>query len=352
MDLHGGNVFRLERDGKVNILDYSSNINPLGVPESFKEAVINNFSILEKYPDPEYVELREAIGDYNGISSENVVVGNGATEILFLYMKAIKVKSAMIVSPTFAEYERALKVNGAQVSYFELKESENFKLDVDRLLEEIQDEELVVICNPNNPTGRFISLEDIDKISLVLDKKGKKLFVDEAFIEFIDNWTDKTSILLKRKNIFILRALTKFFALPGVRLGYGLCYDTELLKKISSIREPWSVNSFAELAGKVMLKDEGYIKATELWIEEEKKWFHDELKNIKNIKPYKTESNFILIKLLSMNSKNFRDKMIDEGIVVRDASNFKFLNESFVRLAVKDRDKNKKILEKIEKVVK
>lgn len=352
MDLHGGNVFRLERDGKVNILDYSSNINPLGVPKSFKEAVINNFSILEKYPDPEYVELREAIGDYNGISSENVVVGNGATEILFLYMKAIKVKSAMIVSPTFAEYERALKVNGAQVSYFELKESENFKLDVDRLLEEIQDEELVVICNPNNPTGRFISLEDIDKISLVLDKKGKKLFVDEAFIEFIDNWTDKTSILLKRKNIFILRALTKFFALPGVRLGYGLCYDTELLKKISSIREPWSVNSFAELAGKVMLKDEGYIRATELWIEEEKKWFHDELKNIKNIKPYKTESNFILIKLLSMNSKNFRDKMIDEGIVVRDASNFKFLNESFVRLAVKDRDKNKKILEKIEKVVK
>ncbi|MEG0398487.1 MAG: histidinol-phosphate transaminase, partial [Cetobacterium sp.] len=256
------------------------------------------------------------------------------------------------VSPTFAEYERALKVSGAQVSYFELKESENFKIDVDRLLEEIQDEELVVICNPNNPTGRFISLEDIDKISLVLDKKGKKLFVDEAFIEFIDNWTDKTSILLKRKNIFILRALTKFFALPGVRLGYGLCYDTELLKKISSIREPWSVNSFAELAGKVMLKDEGYIKATELWIEEEKKWFHDELKNIKNIKPYKTESNFILIKLLSMNSKNFRDKMIDEGIVVRDASNFKFLNESFVRLAVKDRDKNKKILEKIEKVVK
>ncbi|MBC2855103.1 threonine-phosphate decarboxylase [Cetobacterium sp. 2A] len=352
MDLHGGNVFRLERDGKINILDYSSNINPLGVPESFKEAVINNFSILEKYPDPEYVELREAIGDYNGISSENVVVGNGATEILFLYMKAIKVKSAMIVSPTFAEYERALKVSGAQVSYFELKESENFKIDVDRLLEEIQDEELVVICNPNNPTGRFISLEDIDKISLVLDKKGKKLFVDEAFIEFIDNWTDKTSILLKRKNIFILRALTKFFALPGVRLGYGLCYDTELLKKISSIREPWSVNSFAELAGKVMLKDEGYIKATELWIEEEKKWFHDELKNIKNIKPYKTESNFILIKLLSMNSKNFRDKMIDEGIVVRDASNFKFLNESFVRLAVKDRDKNKKILEKIEKVVK
>lgn len=352
MDLHGGNVFRLERDGKINILDYSSNINPLGVPESFKEAVINNFSILEKYPDPEYVELREAIGDYNGISSKNVVVGNGATEILFLYMKAIKVKSAMIVSPTFAEYERALKVSGAQVSYFELKESENFKIDVDRLLEEIQDEELVVICNPNNPTGRFISLEDIDKISLVLDKKGKKLFVDEAFIEFIDNWTDKTSILLKRKNIFILRALTKFFALPGVRLGYGLCYDTELLKKISSIREPWSVNSFAELAGKVMLKDEGYIKATELWIEEEKKWFHDELKNIKNIKPYKTESNFILIKLLSMNSKNFRDKMIDEGIVVRDASNFKFLNESFVRLAVKDRDKNKKILEKIEKVVK
>ena len=329
MDLHGGNIYKLKRDNGIEVLDYSSNINPLGVPSSFKKAVIENFESLEKYPDIDYIELRTAIGDYNNCSIDNVVVGNGATEVLFLYMKAVKAKKVLIIAPTFAEYERAAKAAGRDVKFFPL--SKDFSLNENMLLEFITDEDVVVMCNPNNPTGKFQNLEKIKKIADFLERKNKKLFIDEAFIEFVDNWKDKTAFLLKHKNIFILRALTKFFALPGVRLGYGLTYDETILNEIKNIREPWSVNGVAEIAGKTMLLDSLYIHETENWIKKEKLWFYEELCKVDNIEVTPTETNFILVKLLSDNAKSFRKKMIENGVLVRDASNFMFLDESVSR---------------------
>ncbi|MGL5367328.1 MAG: pyridoxal phosphate-dependent aminotransferase, partial [Cetobacterium somerae] len=343
MDLHGGNIYKLKRDNGIEVLDYSSNINPLGVPNSFKKAVIENFETLEKYPDIDYVELRTAIGDYNNCHIDNVVVGNGATEVLFLYMKAVKAKKVLIIAPTFAEYERAARAAGRDVKFFPL--SKDFSLNENMLLEFITDEDVVVMCNPNNPTGKFQNLEKIKKIADFLERKNKKLFIDEAFIEFVDDWKHKTACLLKHKNIFILRALTKFFALPGVRLGYGLTYDESILDEIKNIREPWSVNGVAEIAGKTMLLDTLYIHETENWIKKEKLWFYEELCKIDNIEVTPTETNFILVKLLNDNAKSFRKKMIENGVLVRDASNFMFLDESYIRLAIKDRKKNEQVLE-------
>ncbi|WP_330112215.1 histidinol-phosphate transaminase (plasmid) [Cetobacterium somerae] len=350
MDLHGGNIYKLKRDNGIEVLDYSSNINPLGVPNSFKKAVIENFETLEKYPDIDYVELRTAIGDYNNCHIDNVVVGNGATEVLFLYMKAVKAKKVLIIAPTFAEYERAARAAGRDVKFFPL--SKDFSLNENMLLEFITDEDVVVMCNPNNPTGKFQNLEKIKKIADFLERKNKKLFIDEAFIEFIDDWKDKTAFLLKHKNIFILRALTKFFALPGVRLGYGLTYDESILDEIKNIREPWSVNGVAEIAGKTMLLDTLYIHETENWIKKEKLWFYEELCKIDNIEVTPTETNFILVKLLNDNAKSFRKKMIENGVLVRDASNFMFLDESYIRLAIKDRKKNEQVLEALRRVLK
>lgn len=350
MDLHGGNIYKLKRDNGIEVLDYSSNINPLGVPSSFKKAVIENFETLEKYPDIDYVELRTAIGNYNNCHIDNVVVGNGATEVLFLYMKAVKAKKVLIIAPTFAEYERAARAAGRDVKFFPL--SKDFSLNENMLLDFITDEDVVVMCNPNNPTGKFQNLEKIKKIADFLERKNKKLFIDEAFIEFVDNWKDKTAFLLKHKNVFILRALTKFFALPGVRLGYGLTYDEAILNEIKNIREPWSVNGVAEIAGKTMLLDTLYIHETENWIKKEKLWFYEELCEIDNIEVTPTETNFILVKLLNDNAKSFRKKMIENGVLVRDASNFMFLDESYIRLAIKDRKKNEQVLEALRRVLK
>ena len=351
MDLHGGNIYRLKREGKGELLDYSSNINPLGVPESFKRAIIENFDILEKYPDPDYVELRENIGRYNKVDVKNIIAGNGATEILFLYMKAMKPKKTLIISPSFAEYKRALDSVGSEIIHYPLLEENNYNLDIESFLKEVPKCDLVVICNPNNPTGSFISLENIKKINDVLSEKGIKLFIDEAFIEFIRGWEDMTSVLLEDKNIFVMRALTKFFAVPGVRLGYGITYDEEIMKKMEKYKEPWSVNSFADIAGKIMLWDKEYIEATENWIEEEKKWFYGESCKIENIKTFKTNVNFILVKLLKKNSSVVRDEMIEKGVVVRDASNFMFLNEQYIRLAIKNRENNIKVLQALKEVM-
>ena len=355
MEIHGGNIYKLQREGKKDILDYSSNINPLGVPESLKKAVSENFSVLTRYPDINYTELRESIGKYNNIESENIIAGNGATEVLFLYIKALKPKKVLIAAPTFAEYERAVKNAECEIDFFELKEEDNFILNKDEFIQKAKNYNLAVICNPNNPTGKFISKEIIFEINENLKKSGTKLFIDECFIEFISGWKEKTSALFKSENIFILRALTKFFALPGLRLGYGICFDKKIIEKINEIREPWSVNGFADLAGKVILNDIEYIKNTEKWILEERKYFTDSLKEIeenKKIKIYATETNFILIKLLEMTSEEFKSRMEEKNILVRNASNFKFLDKSFVRLAIKDRVKNEKVIKAMKEVLK
>lgn len=354
MEIHGGNIYKLQREGKKDILDYSSNINPLGVPESLKKAVSENFSLLTRYPDINYTELRESIGKYNNISPENIIAGNGATEVLFLYIKALKPKKVLIAAPTFAEYERAVKNAECEIDFFELKEEDNFILNKDKFIQKAVNYNLAVICNPNNPTGKFISKEIIFEINENLKKSGTKLFIDECFIEFISGWEEKTSALFKSENIFILRALTKFFALPGLRLGYGICFDKKITEKINEIREPWSVNGFADLAGKVILNDIEYIKNSEKWILEERKYFTDSLKEIEKsgrIKVYDTETNFILIKLFEMTSEEFKSRMEEKNILVRNCSNFKFLDNSFIRLAIKDREKNQKVIEAVKEVL-
>lgn len=355
MDLHGGNIYKFQREGKKDILDYSSNINPLGVPKILIDGISQNFSLLERYPDINYIDLRKSIGKYNRTDFENILVGNGATEILFLYMKALNPKKTLIVSPTFAEYERALKNTDSEISYFPLKkiEKENkkyFDLDIEDLKEKSLGFDLVVICNPNNPTGSFVELSQIKELNEFLEKNKIKLFIDECFIEFIANWQNKTSNILRSENIFILRALTKYFALPGIRLGYGICYNKDIIDRINSIREPWTVNAFADLAGKIILDDREYIEKTDRWIDEERRYFISELKKIGTIEVFETNTNFILLRLKNTTSEKFLEKMLAEGILVRNASNFKFLDNTYVRIAIKDRNKNSFLLKVLKKI--
>lgn len=350
MDLHGGNIFSFSSEKQKNITDYSSNINPAGVSEIFKQAVTENFSLLERYPDPHYRELKKSIGEFNGVSPERIIAGNGAVEVLFLYLKALSPRKAMIISPTFSEYERGLSTMGCEITYHELREEEDFILDIPRLLSELKDEELLILCNPNNPTGKFIPLHEIERLNRELELRKIKFLIDESFIEFIEGWEESSSQLLRRENIFILRAFTKFFGIPGLRLGYGITWDASLLKKMQEIREPWSINTFAELAGKLLPRDRDYIAATYSWISEERSWFHHKLSENRNIKVYESQVNFILIKLFTMDSAEFKNAMLERDFLVRDASNFRFLDKNFIRLAVKDRENNRKIIKNIMEV--
>lgn len=367
MDFHGGNIYKIFREKNIKeILDYSSNINPYGVPESLKQKIIENIGILEKYPDPDYVELREKLAELNKVDISNITVGNGATESIFLFMKVLKPENVLIVSPTFGEYERAVRAwdssenREIEIEYFELEEKDEFRLNIGKLKKELEKKyDLAIICNPNNPTGKFLKMAETEEILKECNKYDTKLFIDEAFIEFLEDGL-KESIVNSgenKKNLFVTRAFTKFFAIPGLRLGYGIYFDKSLGKKIAEKKEPWSVNNIAEMAGITVLDDTEYIEETLSWITEEKKYMYEKLDEISGIKPYKTEVNFICVKIKDelfskgMNVKKLREKMIEEGILIRDASNFKFLDERFFRLAIKDRRSNDRVIEVLKKIL-
>jgi threonine-phosphate decarboxylase len=382
MDFHGGNIYKVFREKNIKeILDYSSNINPYGIPESLKKRITENLEVLERYPDPDYVELRQKLANLNKVNLSDIILGNGATEIIFLFMKVINPKKILIVSPTFGEYERAVKAteisgdtvslsssNGdnknienkkIEIEYFELKESDDFKLNIGNLKNELENKyDLLIICNPNNPTGKFLKLAQTEEILKECNKYDTKLFIDEAFIEFLADGMKESIINTEenKKNLFVTRAFTKFFAIPGLRLGYGMYFDKELEKKISEKKEPWSVNNFAEMAGSTVLDDAEYIEKTLKWIAEEKKYMYEKLNEISGMKVYETEVNFITGKIdeklfsEGVNVKILREKMLEQGILIRDASNFKFLDERFFRLAIKDRASNERVIEAMKEI--
>ncbi|WP_286034217.1 threonine-phosphate decarboxylase CobD [Fusobacterium necrogenes] len=352
MDLHGGNTYKLKREGRGEVLDYSSNINPLGVPKKFKQKAIENFDLLERYTDPDYVELRESIGKFNNMEIENIVVGNGATEVLFLYVKALKPRKAMVVAPAFAEYRKALEAIDCEIVYYPLLPNKKFLMDTDEFLKSIPDCDLVIICNPNNPTGSFIPLKEIAKVNRNLKERGIKLFIDEAFIEFMKDWREFSAVNLKDENIFVMRSMTKFFAIPGLRLGYGLTCNQEIIEKMKNYKEPWTVNTFADMAGKIILTDNEYIEATEKWIEEEKIWFYDKALKIAGLTPYRTNTNFMLMRVENKTASEVKEKMIERGILIRDASNFVGLDNHYIRIAIKTRDENKKVLNTLAEILK
>ena len=385
MDFHGGNIYKIFREKNIKeILDYSSNINPYGIPESLKKRITENLEILERYPDPDYIELRQKLAYLNKVDISNIILGNGATEIIFLFMKVINPKKILIAAPTFGEYERAVKATervenssilgdsnkkkddeksfGKQkieIEYFELKENNDFKLNINNLKNELAKKyDLLIICNPNNPTGKFLKLDKTEEILKECNKYNTKLFIDEAFIDFLKDGMKESIINTKenKQNLFVTRAFTKFFAMPGLRLGYGIYFDKKLEKRISEKKEPWSVNNIAEMAGLTVLDDTRYIEETLKWIAEEKTYVYEKLNEINGIKPYKTEVNFITVKiednfiLKGLNVKILRGKMIEKGILIRDASNFKFLDERFFRLAIKNRKNNDRVIETLKKI--
>ena len=385
MDFHGGNIYKIFREKNIKeILDYSSNINPYGIPESLKKRITENLEILERYPDPDYIELRQKLAHLNKVDVSNIILGNGATEIIFLFMKVINPKKILIAAPTFGEYERAAKAtervedsiilgnsnkkkddeksSGKQkieIEYFELKESDYFKLNIHNLKNELEKKyDLLIICNPNNPTGKFLKLSETEQILKECNKYNTKLFIDEAFIDFLKDGMKESIINTKenKQNLFVARAFTKFFAIPGLRLGYGIYFDKKLEKGISEKKEPWSVNNIAEMAGLTVLDDTEYIEKTLKWITEEKTYVYEKLNEINGIKPYKTEVNFITGKIdeklfsEGLNVKVLREKMLEQGILIRDASNFNFLDERFFRLAIKDRENNDRVIETLKKI--
>lgn len=340
--IHGGDIYTEGILKGRELLDYSSNINPLGVPKSFMNNFQEALKSLERYPDVQYREVLHSLSEYTGVDEQCFVLGNGAAEIIDLSISCFK--SILIVVPSFAEYELNAKKWNCAIQYSYL--TENLEYDYEDILTKLQQTEAVIIGNPNNPNGGLIDRAKFAEILEYCEENNKTILVDEAFIEFagVERYSFQNYIkdsCKMYKSIFIIRALTKFFAMPGIRFGYGMCSNKELLNKIRCKQNPWNINSFAEHAVKQVLKDKEYIESSKRWIEEERAYFLEELRKIEFIdKVFETSSNFVLIRLKGIQGEELYRRCLDKGVAIRRAGNFKGLDESYVRLAIKDRSSN------------
>ena len=352
-EFHGSDLEAVERAygiKKEDIISFSANVNPLGISPKLRENLTDKIDAITSYPDRDYTSLRKEIASYSNVNIENIIVGNGATELISLFIKIIKPKNALVVGPTYSEYERELNLEGGQVSYHQLEEEKDFQLDLDRLKKDLEsDMDLLIICNPNNPTSSAITNKDMEEILKACKKNNIFLMVDETYVEFVEDINKISSAPLSRQydNIIVLRGISKFFAAPGLRLGYGICGNKDLINEINRQKNPWSINSLAAVAGEIMFTDEEYIKETRRLISTERERIYSILASNRNVKCYKPSANFMLVKILKegISSRNLFQAAIKEGYMIRDCSTFPFLGDKFIRFCFMSPEDNDKLIE-------
>lgn len=351
MNSHGANIFEIAKNEGIeikDIRDFSSNINPLGPSKKALDELKNNLNLLSSYPDVDYVDLKKSISTYADCKSENIVLGLGSTEILKDAINFFAPKISMILSPCYSEYERELKKISSKIIEYDLEEKNNFKINIDEIIKIINEKkvEFLIFANPNNPTGTILKSQEIEKI---LNETDTKILVDETYIEFTNRDVYSSTSLTKfYKNLIVVRGTSKFFALPGIRLGYALSSNEDLLKYFKEKEILWQINSVAEICGKVMFSDEEYIDEVYEFIKSRRDYFYKEISKIKNLKAFESYGNFILIKILKgINSTSLREKLLVDGLVVRDCKSFKNLDNSYFRFCILDDDANEKLLKNL-----
>ena len=349
---HGANVDNMAKQFGKNendIIDFSSNVNPHIISDLGKY-VLEGLEKSRSYPDINYTNLRNNISDYIKVDSELIIPGNGATEIIYLLMKSIK-KRLAILNPTFSEYGRGAKLNNLEVLDFHLKEENNFSIDLDEIQKNMDKFDSLFVCNPNNPNGK---VKDLNELLDLMVENDKLLIIDETFMEFVGE-EEKYSLINRIEqtpNLFILKAVTKFFGMPGLRLGYGVTSNKQIINNIYEYKEPWTINSFAENLSNYLFKDKEYINGSKDYYINERKFMLEELRKISRLKVYDTDTNFVLIKLKDGEANSLKLELFEKyNILIRDASNFIGLDKSYIRVAIKSHNDNKVLIESLRKTL-
>lgn len=351
---HGGNIYEAaKRYGlkEEEILDFSSNINPLGISKKALKGLRDNLKHIIRYPDSNSLRLREAIGRYHSINPENILVGNGATALIHHIPRVLRPKRVLMPVPTFSEYESGCKASGAKIKYIRLEEADGFRINETEIIKCLDNVQLLFLCNPNNPTGQLLPRKGVLKIVDKADKKGVTVVLDEVFIDY----AERESLIkeaLRKKNLVVLRAFTKFFAIPGLRLGY-LAANSDIINMLKREMCPWPVNSLAQIAGEASLKDKKHIQESIRYIEKEREHLIKSISEIDGLVPFPSATNFILIKIESngLDTPKLYNILAKRRILIRDCSNFGVGGKLF-RIAVRKKEENKRLLRELKKVFK
>lgn len=341
--IHGGDVYSARQKARREPLDFSANINPLGMPPPAIEAARQSLQQCIHYPDPLCRELREALAVYEGVPMKRIVCGNGAADLIFRLITAVRPQKALLLAPTFAEYEQALRSVGCEIEFFTLREEELFSL-TEAFLQMLSPEvDFIFLCNPNNPTGRTITPELLQRIVKRCIASQIVLVVDECFNDFLEQPEHHTLkyALETAPNLVLLKAFTKSYAMPGLRLGYCLCGSESLAERLLLCGQPWSVSIPAQAAGIAALKERGYLEKTRLFVQRERRWLTGELQKL-GMYVFPSEANYLLFR--TQTAIPLREQLEAQGVLIRSCSNYRGLDRRYYRIAVRRHDENQKLV--------
>lgn len=368
---HGSDLEKVEQVYGIkpcDITSFAANVNPLGISYKLRTTLSERIDAITSYPDRDYTALRTSISNYIHLAKENIIVGNGSTELISLFIQITAPKKALLVTPTYSEYERELALQGGTLDYFPLSEEDGFTLHPEKLEQELKKGyDLLILCNPNNPTSTAITTDSMREILTCCKKVASQLtneyghehplnvIVDETYVEFAPDIDKVTAIPLVNEfdNLVVLRGVSKFFAAPGLRLGYASTSSKYLLKEINDRKNPWTINTLAAIAGEIMFSDEEYIKNTKDFISSERTRVCNALRQNPNLKVYEPVANFVLVRILKpdMTASMLFEACIKKGLMIRDCVTFPGLDEKYFRICFMSKEKNDELLEVIAETI-
>lgn len=337
--IHGGDIYRNRAE-----LDFSVNINPLGIPEAVKAALHKAVENCDRYPDIVGEELKRAVSKMLKIPAEYLLFGNGASELLMACAHGVRPKRTVIPVPSFYGYEYAAGAAGGEILCYETKEENGFLPGEEFFQVLTQDIGLLFVANPGNPSGRLMSREYLRKLLSHCRERGIYVVLDECFIEFCEGNRSLMDEMERYENLILVRAFTKIFAIPGVRIGYLVCSDRQLLGKIAGQLPEWNLSAFAQAAGCACAAQKEFLIKTAGYVAEERQFLAQGLKEA-GICVLSGEANFLLV----YSGENLYEKLLKKGIMIRDCGNYRGLSKGFYRIAVKNREENERLLKAIEK---
>lgn len=333
--IHGGDVYR-----HPDVIDFSSNMNPLGTPGEVIRAARESMLCIANYPDVRCERLIRALGEAEQVPENWLICGNGAAELIFALAFALRPKKALLPAPTFAEYEQALRAAGSEVCFYELSHENH--LEADKSLAEMirrEKPEMVFLCNPNNPTGLLVPQDVMEEVRSVCRREHVFLVMDECFLDFVEDGEELSQKkYLSDRNIFILRAFTKRYAMAGLRLGYGICADESVLEKMREAMQPWSVSIPAQAAGEAALGEKEYVRRSMRIVRTEREYLRGVLQK-SGFKVYDSRANYLFFRAPA----GLREALLKRGIMIRSCANYRNLGEEYYRIAVRKHEDNVKL---------
>ena len=339
---HGGDLW-----GRGSVLDFSANLHPLGMPPQVAQAARDAVADAVHYPDPLCRALRTAIAARDGVKAEQVICGNGAADLIFRLCLTLKPRRALVTAPTFSEYAEGLRLSGCAAEHVSLAPERQFDLDSSILDAIVPGVDLVFLCTPNNPTGRLIAPALLEQVLRRCGEVGARLVLDECFIELTDG-EPMARAVGENPHLFLLRAFTKTYAMPGLRLGYGLCSDRELLERLYAAAQPWSVSNVAQAAGVAACACRDWPERGREILRLQRPRLQEDLRAL-GCTVWEGQANYLLFQARGI--EDLKERLLERNILIRACANYHGLGPDFYRVCVRREEENKQLIQAMREVL-